>query len=275
MKGEPVTSVFERACALAARGDFAQANALTAGDADPNHAALRAMWAMQSGALSTALSESERAIRHQLLLPGITLEAWLDASLRGASGEGLLRYSVQRIARDSALCEPLAIRWRCLQRLGRGREAREMRALCLVLFRERASVWAEAGNQALDDGDDELAARYFAECLTRMPDQVTALVGLAIVHERRKAFDQALILRKRVVEVTSALTEPGPANVQRTVRLGAALLRVDRVRQAEAMFRHALLRGAYALLPAERPVLRKVASDHFPDLAPLLTDPLS
>jgi len=226
---------------------------------EPRIALRRGAWCMQLGRYEQALQASNVALC-ALLQPGLALEEFLLLVARGAPPEGLLRYSRDSVARRASLSEPIALRWEAARRLGLRREADLMRLLCLRYFPERASVWASAGNQALDEDDIDSAAGYFRRCLAIDSNWTAGLAGMAIVLERQKNWAEALPFRRRVVEVERALeTDTGPS-LQRVVRYAAALARLARWGEAEPLFRRCVVRGAYASLPAERPVLVRVFS---------------
>jgi tetratricopeptide (TPR) repeat protein len=227
--------------------------------AEPEVAAQRGAWAMQLGRYELALRAADEALTG-LLQPGLAVDEFLQLVVRGAPPEGLLRYGRGSVALRASLREPIALRWEAARRLGLAREANLMRLLCLRYFPERASVWATAGNQALDEGDLATAARYFRRCLALNPDWTAALAGLAIVLEQQKDWEAALPFRRRVVEVERALEHDTPASLQRVLRYAAALARLGRWHEAQPLFRRCVALGAYASLPAERPVLERVFS---------------
>lgn len=226
---------------------------------DPSVAARCAAWAMQLGRYELALQASDHALRG-LLQPGLEPQEFLTLVARGAPPDGLLRHTTDAVAQRAELREPIALRWEAARKLGRTRDANLMRLLCLRYFPERASVWASAGNQALDEDDLEAAAGYFRCCLRLSPDWTAGLAGMAIVLERQKSWNAALQFRKRVVEVEQALVHTEPASLQRVLRYAAALGRLARWDEAEPLFRHCVTHGAYQSLPAERPVLMRVFS---------------
>jgi tetratricopeptide (TPR) repeat protein len=243
-------SLLEEAVSLADRAACANA---------PQLAARCGAWAMQLGRYELALHASDRALRG-LLQPGLEPDAFLSLVARGAPPEGLLRHTRDAVAERAMLREPIALRWAAARKLGRTRDANLMRLLCLRYFPERASVWATAGNQALDEDDIEAAANYFRCCLRLSPDWTAALAGMAIVLEQQKDWSAALPYRKRVVEVEQALAHTEPASLQRVLRYAAALGRLERWDEAEPLFRHCVALGAYESVPAERPVLVRVFS---------------
>ncbi|MET0387876.1 MAG: hypothetical protein ABW321_18025, partial [Polyangiales bacterium] len=203
---------------------------------DPRVAAQRARWAMRLGRYEDAIAAADVAIAG-LLHPGLTVADLVRLSARGASLESIVRYEHAAVVRYRHLHEPLAIRWEALRRLDRKTDAAALRHLCLTQFPKRASVWATAGNHALDDGELERAAGYFARCLALDPDWTPALAGLAIVHERQKVWAAALPLRKRVVDVERALEQRDAKGLQRVMRYAAALGRVGRWAEAGVLFR--------------------------------------
>jgi tetratricopeptide (TPR) repeat protein len=227
--------------------------------AEPEVAAQRGAWAMQLGRHELALRAADAALAG-LLQPGLAVEEFLLLVARGAPPEGLLRYGRDDVARRASLREPIALRWEAARRLGLAREANLMRLLCLRYFPERASVWATAGNQSLDEGDLATATGYFRRCLALNPDWTAALAGMAIVLEQQKDWEAALPFRRRVVEVERALEHDAPASLQRVLRYAAALARLGRWHEAQPLFRRCVALGAYASLPAERPVLERVFS---------------
>lgn len=253
-------AVLETSEALAERGFVAEAWALSEHAAhDTGVAGARADWAMRLGCYEDALAASELAITG-LLHDGLTLEEFLRLSARGAPAEGLMRYARSAVVRLRPLHEPIAIRWEALHRVGRTRDAQLVRAACLRLFPDRASVWATAGNHALDAGELALAEHYFERCLQLDRAWTAGLAGLAIVNESRKAWARALVFRKRVVEVERALERDDAPSLQRAMRYAAALARLERWREAEVVFRRCARPGAFACLPAERLVLLSVFS---------------
>jgi tetratricopeptide (TPR) repeat protein len=226
---------------------------------DPEAACLRGGWALRLGRPELAVAAADVAIA-RLLHTGLTVEEFIRLSLRRAPAEALLRYERRSVAEHRHLHEPLALRWEALRRAGRKAEAREMRALCIAHFPERASVWSTAGSQALDDGELDAAQHYFERSLRCDADWLPGLAGTAIVHESRKDWLGALEFRRRVVEVGEALSRDDPASLQRLIRYAAALARLGRWRQAGVLFRRSLALGAFEALPAERPVLYRVFS---------------
>jgi len=226
---------------------------------EPRVALRRGGWAMLLGRPELALQAADSALLG-LLQPGLGVEEFLALVVRGAPAEGLLRYSRTAVAQRAELSEPIALRWEAARKLGRTREANLMRLFCLRFFPERASVWATAGNQALDEGEPNAAASYFRQCLRLEPDWTAGLAGMAIVLERQKDWQAALPYRKRVVEVEQALAHTEPASLQRVLRYSAALARVERWHEAGPLFRRCAALGAYQSVPAERPVLLRVFS---------------
>ena len=226
---------------------------------EPQVAARCGAWAMQLGRHEQALLASEHALRG-LLQAGLEPDEFLRLVVRGASPEGLLRYERDTVAQRAQLREPIALRWEAARKLGRTYDANLMRLLCLRYFPERASVWATAGNQSLDENDVEAAAGYFRCCLRLDPDWTAGLAGMAIVLERQKDWQAALPYRKRVMEVEHALEHAEPASLHRVLRYAAALGRLERWDEAEPLFRHCAAHGAYEKLPMERPVLARVFS---------------
>jgi tetratricopeptide (TPR) repeat protein len=214
---------------------------------------------LEQGRPELARAEAERAIGH-LLQHGLSVEEFVRLALRRAPAEILFRYERSAVATVRRLHLPLALRWEALRRSGRAAEAREMRAVCIRLFPERASVWAEAGNQALDERDLDRAQQYFERCLKLERDWTAGLAGLAIVHECRKEWVAALQYRERVVAVERARERDDLPSLQRLMRYAAALARVDRWHEAGVWFRRCLALGAYERLPEERPVLLRVFS---------------
>lgn len=195
-----------------------------------------------------------------MLQPGLSVEQFIEFSLRRAPAEGLLRYERGAVARQPQLSRAFALRWQALHASARTLEADRMRALCFRHFPERASVWATAGNHALDHGQVADADAYFSRCLELDPSWTAGLAGRAIVCETRKDWAGALVYRERVVQVEQAHDSSTPASLQRTLRYAAALARVERWTDAEVWFRRALALGAFEQLPAERPVLLHVFS---------------
>lgn len=226
---------------------------------DPEAARLRGGLALRLGRPDLAIAAADVAIA-RLLHSGLTVAEFIRLSLKRAPAEALLRYDRRAIAHLRHLHEPLALRWEALRRAGRNAEAREMRALCIEHFPERASVWSTAGNQALDEGELDAAQHYFDRCLRCDADWLPGLAGMAIVHESRKHWSDALEYRKRVVEVGQALRRDDPASLQRLIRYAAALARMGRWPEAGVWFRRCLAQGAFEALPAERPVLYRVFS---------------
>lgn len=219
----------------------------------------RAREALRAGKPELALAEADAAIE-LVLQHGLRVPEFLSLARRSAPSEILFRYERRAVARSQSLHLPLALRWEALRRAGRSAEAREMRSVLLRLFPERASVWAEAGNHALDEQDLPRAEQYFERCLSLAPDWTAALAGKAILAETCKQWDAALEYRRRVVEVERALSRDDAPSLQRTLRYAAALGRVGRWDEAAPLFRRCALRGAFAQLPAERPVLARVFS---------------
>lgn len=226
---------------------------------DRNAAHERAVLAMREGRHEDALAAANEAIE-ALLHAGLTLDDFLRFSQRGAQSEGLMRFEQGLIAALRQLHEPLAIRWEALRRTGQQQAARQMRAVCLKHFGGRASVWATAGNQALDEGELDAAQRYFDGCLRLSPNWPAALAGTAIVFESRKDWHAALRYRERVVEVCEALAGDDGPSLQRVLRYAAALGRVGRWQAALPLFVRCVRLGAFVRLPAERPVMLRVFS---------------
>jgi tetratricopeptide (TPR) repeat protein len=232
---------------------------MTAEPSEPGPSCERARAALHGGSFDEAIAAADEAIAG-LLHDGLTADDFVALSLRGAAAEGLLRFARSAVARIPSLHEPLALRWEALRRAGRTAEARRMRAVCIRHFADRASVWSEAGNQALDEGQPARALQYFERCLRLRPDWTAALAGKAILFEQRKDWARALRYRKRVVEVERALERSEPVHLQRTIRYAAALGRVGRWDEAAVLLRRAVSLGAFVSLPAERPVLLRVFS---------------
>lgn len=214
---------------------------------------------LQDGRPELAITEAERAIA-QILQHGLSLPEFIRLALRRAPPELLFRYDRAAVARVRRLHLPLALRWEALRRAGHTADAREMRAVCTRLFPERASVWAEAGNQALDEHDLDRAGVYFARCLQLERDWTAGLAGMAIVHESRKEWNAALPYRQRVVEVQRALERDDGPSLQRVIRYAAALARVERWADAGVLLRRCVGLGAFERVPAERAVLLRVFS---------------
>jgi tetratricopeptide (TPR) repeat protein len=252
----------EIAEALAALGLENEAYELTtriAAAEDPAVARWRARCAMRLGRYEAAIAAADVAIA-ALLHIGLSVEEFVRLSARGAAAEGLLRFERGAVARIGHLHEPIAIRWEALRRSGRMREASLMRTLCIRHFADRASVWATAGNHALDDADFDSAERYFDQCLQLDHAWTAALAGKAIVLETRKLWSQALEYRERVVQVESSLGREDAPSLQRVIRYAAALGRVGRWDEAGVLLRQCVRLGAFAALPAERSVLLRVFS---------------
>jgi tetratricopeptide (TPR) repeat protein len=240
--------------------------------ADADVAALRARLAMHTRDYRAAIEASEVAIR-ALLQPGLSIEEFLRLCVAGAPAEGMLRFERQVIGSRVHLSERLALRWEALHRAGMSRDASLMQLMCQRYFPERASVWATAGNHALDAAELNTAEAYFQRCLQLDPLWTAGLAGLAIVCERRKDWAAALPYRRRVVEVEQALERDDAASLQRRLRYAAALARLGRWRDAEPLFRAAVRSKALAQLPAEHPVLVRVFSQDL--YAPALVAALS
>jgi hypothetical protein len=238
---------------------------------DPELAAQRARLAMQRRDYPEAIAASELAIG-ALLQQGLSVAEFLRLCTAGAPAEGMLRFERHVLAERAHLRERLALRWEALHRAGRTRDAHEMQLMCQRYFPERASVWATAGNHALDADDLVAAEGYFEHCLKLDASWTAAVAGLAIVWERRKNWPRALPYRQRVVELEHALQRDDAASLQRKLRYAAALARLGRWRDAEPLFRSAVRARALAQLPAERPVLLKVFSQEL--YAPALVDAL-
>ena len=219
----------------------------------------RARSAMRAERYDLAIAAADAAIT-VLLHAGLDVESFVRLSLRGAQIEGLMAVDRDAVARLRRLHEPFAIRWEALRRSGRIEEARQMRALCIRHFSDRASVWAAAGNQALDDGEPIKAEGYFDRCLQLNPEWTAALAGKAILFETRKDWSRALEYRERVAQVEHALEREDVPSLQRVTRYAAALARVGRWREAGALFRRCVELRAFESLPAERAVLVRVFS---------------
>lgn|GEM_PF-3783730 len=226
---------------------------------DPEVAAERARLAMHMRDYTSAIAASEVAIA-ALLQPGVSIDEFLRLCVAGAPAEGMLRFDRHVLADRTHLSERLALRWEALHRSGQSRDASLMQLMCQRYFPERASVWATAGNHALDGDDLSGAEQYFQRCLQLDPNWHAALAGLAIVHERRKDWAAALPYRRRVLETTRALEQDDAASLQRRLRYAAALARLGQWAQAEPLFRSAARAPAVAQLPAEHPVLLRVFS---------------
>ena len=214
---------------------------------------------LERGRYAEVLAIADTAIQ-SLLHDGLGVDDFVRLSLRGASLESLVRAERRAVMRFRHLHEPIALRWEVLRRWGRMEEASQMRLLCIRHFPERASVWATAGNQALDEQRYEDAQACFERCLRCNASWTAGLAGLAIVYEARKDWARALEYRRRVVESERALERDDTPSLQRVIRYAAALARTERWEQAGVLFRHALERGAFERLPAERPVLLRVFS---------------
>lgn len=227
--------------------------------ADPELAAQRARFAMHLRDYPAAIAASDVAIA-ALLQPGLAIEEFLRLSSAGAPAEGMLRFERHVLGSRAHLSERLALRWEALHRAGMRRDASLMQLMCQRYFPERVSVWATAGNHALDTDDLEGAEGYFQRCLQLDANWTAALAGLAIVCERRKQWAAALPYRRRVVVVKKALERDDAANLQRRLRYAAALARLDHWREAEPLFRAAVSCSALSQLPAERAVLLRVFS---------------
>jgi tetratricopeptide (TPR) repeat protein len=238
---------------------------------DPAVAAERARLAMHMRDYTSAIAASEVAIA-ALLQPGMSIDEFLRRCVAGAPAEGMLRFERHVLADRTHLSERLALRWEALHRAGRSRDASLMQLMCQRYFPERASVWATAGNHALDGDDLSAAEQYFQRCLQLDPSWHAALAGLAIVHERRKDWAAALPYRRRVLEVTRALEQADAASLQRRLRYAAALARLGQWTRAEPLFRSAAHAPAVAQLPAEHPVLLRVFSQEL--YAPALVSAL-
>lgn len=250
-------------CALEDLGRAGEALELTTEAAcvrDPELACLRARWALRTQQADIALAEADIALE-LILQRGISVPEFVRLAIRNAPSEILLRFQRRDVARAPSLQQPLTLRWEALRRAGRRAEAREMRAACLKLFPERASVWAEAGNQALDESDFERAEAYFDRCLSLDANWSAAIAGKAIVFETRKDWPSALACREKVVHLEDALARDDPASLHRLARYAAALGRVGRWDEAEALFRRCALRGVTERVPAERPVFERVFSN--------------
>lgn len=191
---------------------------------------------------------------------GLSVEDFVRLSLRGASLESLLRAERAAVMRFRHLHEPIALRWEVLQRLGRKKEAKQMRLLCIRHFPERASVWATAGNQALDEQSYAEAEACFERCLRCNARWTAGLAGLAIVYEVRKDWARALEYRRRVVESEAAFEKDDAPSLQRVMRYAAALARVNRWEEAGVWMRRCLHHNVVARVPAEQPVLARVFS---------------
>ncbi len=226
---------------------------------DPEAACLRAEWALRSQRFDDAVEASEVALA-RVLHDGLSVADFVKFALRGAPPESLLRVERGAVARLDVLHRPIALRWASLRGAKRSADAREMRSVCLKLFPERASVWAEAGNHAIDEQDIDRAERYYDKCLELDANWVAGLAGKAIVFELRKDWPRALQLRERVVRSQDSLNRDDPASLQRSLRFAAALGRVGRWAEAGALFRFCVYRGATVRVPSERPVLLRVFS---------------
>lgn len=158
---------------------------------------MRAGWELRLGRPERAVAEAEIALV-ELLHEGLSVEEFVRLSLLGAQAEGLFRFKRAAVARSRPLHDPLTLRWEALRRAGRRAEARQMRALCIRHFSERASVWVSAGDRALDENDLDSADGYYERCLSLDAHWAPALTGKAIVLERRKDWDAALHYRRRV-----------------------------------------------------------------------------
>lgn len=226
---------------------------------DPEVAAERARLAMHLRDYVSAIAASEVAIA-ALLQPGVSIDALLRLCVAGAPAEGMLRFERHVLADRTHLSERLALRWEALHRAGRSRDASLMQLMCQRYFPDRASVWATAGNHALDSDDVAGAEAYFQKCLVLDPSWTAALAGLAIVHERRKDWASALPYRQRVLETTRAHELDDAASLQRRLRYAAALARLGQWQKAEPLFRSAARAAEIVQVPAEHPVLLRVFS---------------
>jgi len=238
---------------------------------EPEIAAQRARLAMRLGDYASAIAASEVAIG-ALLQPGLAVDEFLRLCSAGAPAEGMLRFERHVLAERAHLSERLALRWEALHRAGRSRDASLMQLMCQRYFPERASVWATAGNHALDGDDLSSAEAYYRRCLQLDASWPAALAGLAIVLERRKDWAAALPFRRRVLEVTRALESDDAASLQRRTRYAAALARLGQWREAEPLFRSVARSPNIAQLPAEHPVLLRVFSQEL--YAPALVSTL-
>ena len=214
---------------------------------------------LEQGRYAEVLAIADAAIQ-ALLHDGVTIDDFVRLSLRGASLESLVRVERRAVMRFRRLHEPIALRWEVLRRWGRAEEASQMRLLCIRHFPERASVWATAGNQSLDEQRYDDAQACFERCLRCNPRWTAALAGLAIVHETRKDWVRALEYRGQVVQNERALQRDDAPSLQRVIRYAAALARTGRWQEAGVLFRHGVEHGAFERLPAERPVLARVFS---------------
>ena len=226
---------------------------------DPQISSLRARLAMHQREYASAIAASEVAIT-ALLQPGVSIAELLRLCAAGAPAEGLLRFERHVLADRAHLSEQLALYWEALHRAGRSRDASLMQLMCQRYFPERASVWATAGNHALDGDDLGSAEKYFQRCLQLDADWTAALAGLAIVRERQKDWARALGYRRRVLELERALERDDAASLHRRLRYAAALARLGQWRDAEPLFRSAVCSPNIAELPAEHPVLLRVFS---------------
>jgi tetratricopeptide (TPR) repeat protein len=220
---------------------------------------LRARRAMEAGRIEDALHAADDAIE-AALQGGLTLAEFMRLSREGADADALLRFGRAATGRLRELAAPFAIRWEALHRLGRRREAAAMRELCTRHWPERASVWATAGNHALDHDDVERAEAYFTRCLLLDPRSLTGLAGRAIVCERRKDWLGALAHREAVATVSGALEGDDPASLHRMLRLAAVNGRLGRWARAGRLARRAVRAGAFRTLPEERSMLLRVFS---------------
>lgn len=219
----------------------------------------RGEWAMRVGELECALDCANRAIEIQLA-GRMTIDELIHFARQGATADSLLRFGSDATARLRELSEPYALRWAALHRLGRTTDALAMQELCARFWPGRASVWATAGNHALDRDSLPKAEEYFQRCLRLAPKSIAGLAGIAIVRERQKDWAAALPYRRAVVEHSGALERDDAASLQRTIRFAAALGRVERWHEAGPLARRCVRAGAYTSLPRERLVLLRIFS---------------
>lgn len=256
-----------RVAVLGSHGTALSLLALARRERDPYFAYYRAKWAMRAGRYKVAVAACDVALE-TLTGRRQAFDPFVEGCLTARPAEPPLQFRPREVLATPRLREPLLWRWEALKRLGDRQRAGRMRDLCMRLFRNQVSVWVTAGNHALDEDDLDSATRYFRGALARDPDSVPALSGCAIVAEHRKNWPAALELRTAAANRGQAWTRNDPASLHRVIRHGAALGRLERWDEAGPQLRASVRRGAYTVLPAERPVLLKVFSG--PLFSPLM-----
>lgn len=224
---------------------------------DPFAAYYIAQWAMDLRDYPRVLEAADIAIV-DLMRRKAPVDRFMLRCLRSRAPLALLRFHPSEILSQPRFRKPLVLRWEALHRREEHGRARLMADFCQRLFPNHISVWTMAGNHALDRESRGEAKACFARALSIDPDDVPALVGLAILSEKEKNWQKALRLRKQVADVAHAFAADDPASLHRVIRYAAALGRLERWQEAGRLLRDCIRLDAFERVPNERSVLLRV-----------------